>query len=327
MTNALLDSPAESLFTLSAKEKSETARIAEELRSVSNEVDSGSWVAAARSAWEELPVELRRRIREFRRHSGTGGALLVRGLPVGVDALGPTPTVDGSVQRTTSGPSALLLMTACGLGDPVAFRAEKSGALVQDVVPVPGREEFQGNAGSVDLMMHNENAFHGHRPDYVMLLCLRPDHEKVAGLTTSSIREALPLLSAEARDSLARPEFATLPPPSFGSSGGSTSEHAVLTGSSDDPEIRIDFAATEGLTTAASAALTELSSALVRVSHTTRMRAGDLAIVDNRVSLHGRTAFRPRYDGQDRWLQRTFVVKDLKRSRHMRPHDGYVLTR
>ena len=54
---------------------------------------------------------------------------------------------------------------------------------------------------------------------------------------------------------------------------------------------------------------------------------GDMAILDNRVTAHGRTAFQPRYDGADRWVQRTFVVADLRRSRDHRPHDGYVLTR
>ena len=48
-------------------------------------------------------------------------------------------------------------------------------------------------------------------------------------------------------------------------------------------------------------------------------------MVDNRVTVHGRTAFRPRYDGRDRWLQRTFVAADLRRSREYRPGDGYVL--
>lgn len=50
-------------------------------------------------------------------------------------------------------------LVACGLGDLAAYRAEKSGALVQDVVPVPGRERFSGNAGSALLTFHNENAF------------------------------------------------------------------------------------------------------------------------------------------------------------------------
>jgi L-asparagine oxygenase len=316
----MTDSVEDSVLTLCADDARDVLAVAEKLQVLSDAVDDAGWVAAARSAWDVLPLAYRQRIREFRRDSGAAGALLVRGLPIDEATLPPTPSAGGSA-------AALLVMTACGLGDPAAFLAEKSGALVQDVVPVPGQEEFQGNAGSVDLKMHNENAFHPHRPDYVMLLCLRPDHERVAGLSTTSIREALPLLSPTTRDRLARPEFSTQPPPSFGTGGGAQPAHPVLAGDLADPTVQVDFAATTALTPEAERALAELLTAFTAVARTRRMGTGDLAIVDNRTSLHGRTAFRPRYDGRDRWLQRTFAFTDLRRSRDFRPSDGYVLTR
>ena len=42
-----------------------------------------------------------------------------------------------------------------------------------------------------------------------------------------------------------------------------------------------------------------------------RSKPGDLLIIDNTVAVHGRSPFTPRFDGTDRWLQRTFVVSDL----------------
>lgn len=288
-------------------------------------VDALKWVAAARAAWDELPATLRRPVRSFRRQSGSHGALLVRGLPIDQASLPPTPTVLGSVQRTATVPAAVLLMVASGLGDPIAFRAEKMGALVQDVVPVPGQEEFQGNAGSVMLSFHNENAFHPHRPDYVMLLCLRSDHDQVAGLRVACVRQFLPLLSTETRQTLRRPEFITEPPPSFGAHGGATTAHCVLSGDEEDPDLQVDLAATEPLTAGARDALDELRDLFDRTAQTILLREGDLAIVDNRVAVHGRTSFRPRYDGNDRWLQRTFAAADVRRSRAYRRDDGYVL--
>lgn len=290
-------------------------------------IDDPAWVAAARHASGALPVQLRRALREFRRDPGEAGSLLVRGLPVGAGALPATPTVDGAVRREPSVAAAVLMLAACALGDPVAFRAEKSGALVQDVVPVPGKESFQGNAGSVDLSFHNENAFHQHRPDYIMLLCLRPDHDGVAGLRTASVRQALPLLGDADRAALLRPEFVTEAPPSFGAARDATAPHPVLSGAADDPDVRVDFAATSPLTPAATAALDRLRQAFESVAGSTRLVPGDLAVVDNRVAVHGRTSFRPRYDGADRWLLRTFVAVNLRRSRDHRPEDGYVMTR
>src|SRR5204862_6883498 len=112
------------------------------------------------SACDALRLALRRELRAFRRHSGPRGSLLVRGLLVDADSLPDTPSTADSVQREASVAAAVLMMVVCSLGDPVAYLAEKSGALVQDVVPVPGKERFSGNAGSALLTFHNENAFH-----------------------------------------------------------------------------------------------------------------------------------------------------------------------
>ncbi|MFD1935554.1 TauD/TfdA family dioxygenase [Nonomuraea mangrovi] len=250
--------------------------------------------------------------------------MIIRGLPVREQGLPDTPSVPGSVQRTATVSAALLIMIAAGLGDPSAFLSEKSGSLVQDVVPVPGKEKFQGNAGSVLLEWHNENAFHAHRPDYVMLLCLRADHEKISGLRTACARQVVPVLGDAAREALFADEFVTAAPPSF-DVGESTVHHAVLTGAPEDPDIQVDLAATTGQTARAQKALQELRTAFEQTALVHRLQPGELAIVDNRITVHGRTEFRPRYDGRDRWLQRTFVTNDLRRSRHQRPADGYVL--
>ncbi|HEX3782014.1 MAG TPA: TauD/TfdA family dioxygenase [Pseudonocardiaceae bacterium] len=314
-----------SAVTLDGVDSAAVAAVANELLTVAQgRLDTQEWVAAARDAWEHLPVNLRAAVRRFRRHSGPQGALILRGLPVEEHDVPDTPLVDGSVQRTATVPAAALVMIACGLGDPAAFLPEKSGALVHDVVPVPGKEEFQGNAGSVLLSFHNENAFHPHRPDYVMLLCLRPDYDRVAGLRTACIRQVLDQLSDTGRDALSSAEFTTMAPPSFGGAGG-TAPHPVLFGAADDPDLRVDFAATTALTRRGTDALEELRQAFGQAAKTHYLLPGDLAIVDNHVTVHGRTAFQPRYDGQDRWLQRTFALTSLRRSRGSRPDDGHVL--
>ncbi|WP_328318228.1 clavaminate synthase family protein [Streptomyces sp. NBC_00388] len=321
-----VSSPAS--LALSGAETEAVRRAAETVcRAAGGRLDDPETTAAARGGWEEVPGRLRAAVRTFRRDSGDCGVMLVRGLPVDEALLPPTPAVDGSVRRGATVPAAALLMTAAGgLGDPAAYAPEKSGALVQDVVPVPGKEDFEGNAGSTLLSFHIENAFHVHRPDFVMLLCLRADHDGAAGLRTGSIRQALPTLSQRTREALFRPEFSTQPPPSFGTTDADTPPRPVLCGDPEDPDLRVDFSATTAMTREARQALAELEAAVDATSHTVRLTAGDLVIVDNRVTTHGRTAFRPRYDGRDRWLLRTFAVADLRRSRGHRPGDGYVLS-
>ncbi|MDG4857113.1 clavaminate synthase family protein [Streptomyces sp. T-3] len=296
-----------------------------------DQVDSPEWVAGARDAWEDLPPLLRREVRRFRRHSGPRGTLVIGGLPVDQAALPATPTVPGSVQRQATISAAVLTMVACGLGEPLAYLAEKSGALVQDVVPVPGQETFHGNAGSVPLSFHTENGFHPHPPDYVIFLCLRADHDRRAGMRVAGIRQALPLLTPAGRQALFAPEFITTPPPSFGPDAAATepdvTPRPVLSGAAEDPDIRMAQLVTTPLTPRAAAALDEFGRACEATARTLRLTPGDLVVIDNRVTVHGRTAFHPRYDGADRWLQRVYVTTDLRRSRDHRPHDGHVLAR
>ncbi|MFD4658758.1 TauD/TfdA family dioxygenase [Kitasatospora sp. NPDC058444] len=295
-----------------------------------DQVDDPQWVDRARDAWDELPLPLRRAVRGFRRQSGPHGTLVIGGLPVDRATLPATPSVSGSVQRRVTVPAALLTMVACGLGEPFAYLAEKSGALVQDVVPVPGQESFHGNAGSVPLSFHSENGFHPHPPDYVVFLCLRADHDGIAGMRVAGIRQALPLLTPAGREALFAPEFLTAPPPSFGPDATSEAQaepRPVLSGAAEDPDIRMAQLVTTPLTPRATAALAEFGRACEATARTLRLTPGDLVVIDNRVTVHGRTAFRPRYDGADRWLQRTYVTTDLRRSRDHRPRDGHVLTR
>ncbi|MFJ5035781.1 TauD/TfdA family dioxygenase [Streptomyces sp. NPDC088560] len=296
-----------------------------------DQVDSPEWVARARDAWDELPLQLRRTVRRFRRHSGPHGTLVISGLPIDQAALPQTPAALGSVQRQATVPAALLTMVACGLGEPLAYLAEKSGALVQDVVPVAGQEAFHGNAGSVPLSFHTENGFHPHPPDYVVFLCLRADHDQIAGMRVAGIRQALPLLTPAGREALFAPEFITTPPPSFGPDAAASDPNAtprpVLSGAPEDPDIRMAQLVTTPLTARATAALAEFARACEATARTLPLTPGDLVVIDNRVTVHGRTAFQPRYDGADRWLQRTYVTTDLRRSRDHRPDDGHILAR
>ncbi|WP_207401181.1 TauD/TfdA family dioxygenase [Actinomadura roseirufa] len=289
-------------------------------------VDDPDWVAEARALSCHLPPRLLEMIRRYRHDPGPEGVLVIGNLPVDAAALPPTPTVAGSVERAATVPACVAVLVTLQLGEIVAYREEKSGALVQNVVPVHGRESSQSNAGSVPLEMHVENAFHPHRPDYVGLLSLRSEREGTGGTLTSSIRTVLPMLREEDREVLRRPRFVTEPPPSFQSSGAAEPpRHPLLEGDPADPNVRVDFFATTPVDVEAAQAMSHLRTAFLRASRPLLLASGEMAIVDNRVVVHGRTAFTPRYDGEDRWLHRTFVSLDNRRSRAHRTGNGPVM--
>lgn len=294
-----------------------------------NDEDPDLWrpdvarVVAARSA--ELPTGLATAVRVFRSATPRSGALLVRGLECLAEDR-PTPLAPGSYEDAMSLPAAATLLVAAALGEPVSFRSEKSGALVHNVVPVPGREAEQSNAGSATaLKMHVENAFHEHRPDHLVLACVRSDPTGDAGLRVSSIRNAVDDLPEDVVAALRRRQYLTERPPSFG--GGRAVEHAVLSGDPCDPNVCVDFAATRPGRDAPEVTepLHLLEEAIEAHTETLRLSVGDVAVVDNRVALHGRTSFRPRYDGTDRWLHRVYVSLDARRTRGDRLGDSFVI--
>jgi alpha-ketoglutarate-dependent taurine dioxygenase len=48
------------------------------------------------------------------------------------------------------------------------------------------------------------------------------------------------------------------------------------------------------------------------------LEPGDICFIDNYKVVHGRKAFKARFDGTDRWLKRTNITRDLRKSREFR---------
>jgi L-asparagine oxygenase len=291
-----------------------------------------AFVIEAQVQAAKLSSGLRRFLLEFRRFGHPGGGLLIRGIPIG-----PLPSTPDRADRRTGARSAaaagLSVLAAC-LGDQYGFRPELGGSIVQDILPVRGFERKQISTSSIaDLEAHTETAFSPYRPDYVALLCLRPDHEHQAGTTLSSIDAMLSLLDDHTIETLREPRFQTMVDPSFVIGEGlghniCVDPIRVLEGPARRPRLRVDFAremGTKGKDRGAQHALETLRRAAVETQAVVRLEAGEMLVLDNHYAVHGRTPFRPRYDGRDRWLLRSFITRDLGRSDNVRPGDERIV--
>jgi hypothetical protein len=247
---------------------------------------------------------------DFADSSHPSGALLVRNVPVG--SIGPTPPAP-TAPTTKDAVSELSLLTiARRLGQPVGYEPEHGGELVQNIVPTRHAAGRQTSTSSkVELMFHTEAAFHPHRPRYLLLLCLRGD--RAAQTTLCSISEVLPHLDPSIVDILFEPRFRTAVDESYlhGRRNVLGPLTPVLSGDRDRPSMVFDADLMVGADAAADGALRVLADAVAVHATAVVLEAGDLLVVDNDAAVHGRTSFTPRFDGTDRWLQRTFVVSDL----------------
>lgn len=282
-----------------------------------------AFMAAAGRASRLLPQAAHDALVAFTDAPDPSGAMLLQGVPIG--ALPPTPPSPTAPTGKDLWTEFLLLTVARRLGQPVGYLPEHGGDLVQNIVPTPTAADRQVSTSSkVELMFHTEAAFHPHRPRYLLLLCLRGNPE--AHTTLSSIQQVLPLLPADVVDTLFQPRFRTAVDESYlaGRSNVLGPAMAVLTGRRDTPSMIFDADLMVGIDAEADDALRALADVTARHHTSAVLQPGDLLVVDNNVAVHGRSPFTPRFDGSDRWLQRTFVVTDLAASAGER--DGRVIT-
>jgi len=281
------------------------------------------FVRAAGHATRLLPAAIHDALVDFADAPDPSGALLLRRLPLG--HLPPTPSTPTTPAAKDSVSELALLTVARRLGQPVGYEPEHGGDLVQNIVPTRTALDRQVSTSSnVHLMFHTEAAFHPHRPKYLLLLCLRGD--PAAQTTLSSITEVMPHLSDEVIEVLFHPRFRTAVDESYlhGRANVLGAPMAVLSGDREQPSMVFDADLMVGLDDEADEALRVLGAATAACHTSVALEAGDLLIVDNSVAVHGRSPFTPRFDGTDRWVQRTFVVTDLVASAGDR--DGRVIT-
>jgi L-asparagine oxygenase len=271
------------------------------------------FVRAAGHASRLLPATVHDALVDFTDDSGEHGALLLTGMPVG--DLPATPArPDAAVDKDPTSEMTLLTV-ARRLGQPVGYVQEHGGGIVQNIVPARDDERRQlSTSSSVTLEWHTETAFHPHKPRYLLLLCLRADPH--ARTLLSSVAHLLPALGDDAVRTLREPRFRARPDASFLAADASRPGELgplmpVITPAEPVPSFTYDGDLMIGVDADAQSALDRLGELVRSHASSISLESGDLLVVDNLRTVHARSAFRARYDGSDRWLQRAFVVSDL----------------
>jgi Fe(II)/alpha-ketoglutarate-dependent arginine beta-hydroxylase len=286
-------------------------------------LDASKAMASIQEAAQQLPDGIRTFLASAR--SKESPVFYLSGLPVsGNLALTPNDWQSSATGSAGGIEEVILLMCAALLGDPFGWVSQQRGRLVQDVLPVKGKEQSLTNSSSrAELKLHTEDVYHPRRCDYVGLLCLRnPD---AVGTTVSSVRTLT--IPEHTRSILRENRFRFFPDDShaesYEHSGGipnlserNFEEGPILLGSAQAPYLRIDpdFTTAHPDDVEADAALRELSESLMNAATREVVRPGELVFLDNYQVVHGRDPFTPRYDGYDRWLKRVNIIRDIRRA-------------
>ncbi|MDF3933462.1 TauD/TfdA family dioxygenase [Pseudomonas citronellolis] len=256
---------------------------------------------------------------EFKRQGAPGGRLLLRGATPDPDLM-PTTELTSEIERhkRTFFSEFYLVMLGKLLGEPFSYTQERNGAVIHNVRPSRRNEtNISSDSSAIILDLHNENIYHPVPPDYLLLSGLRRDPSGQAKTLVLGVDEVLSLLSKDEISTLSEFNFRTSVDYNFGNHDASRGDGPlirVLFGDLASPMIAYDDEYIVGVNTRAQAALDRLRVILHEHMVEVDLAPGEILLLDNLKTVHGRTAFNARYDGTDRWLQRLLVSRDLRRA-------------
>ncbi|HEY5835775.1 guanitoxin biosynthesis L-enduracididine beta-hydroxylase GntD [Streptomyces sp.] len=323
------------MLSLNQQEAEEISGLLAELRDDFASAEEPEFLLDAPVHARRLPRRVQDHLNRFRREEP--GFTVITGHRVDDTVVGPTPSHWNQLgtPSPTLDQDLLLVLYGALLGDVFGWATQQDGRMVHDVLPIKVNEGQQlGSAADVLLDWHTEDAFHPHRPDWVVLACLRnPTDTPTTIATADHLR-----LSDEDVAVLFEPRFRILPDnshlPQHNSAPGvdfgavermftDAPSIPLLWGDPDRPYMRVDrsfWGVADPADVTAGAVLERFTDAIEAQLREVVLRPGDFCFLDNYKVAHGRKPFPARYDGTDRWLKRVCVTRDLRKSRTDRPH-------
>lgn len=271
----------------------------------------------------KVPERIYHKLLHFRTYGSHTGFLLIKNFPLHNNELPTTPLGNHYKIGETTILARIQSIFLSIIGELIAYEAEGYGRLFQDVVPIPTMHNKQTSLGSnTELEIHTEQAFSNLKPDVLSLSCLRGD--KNAFTYILPVQYIINNLSKEEIELLRKPLWKTGVDLSFKLHGNEFIEGdirgpiPIIQGTPEDPFLVFDQDLMTGITYESQ----ELIQKIVNIYYKERieynLKSGDIIYIDNNRAVHGRSAFFPLFNGEDRFLVRCFAVFDYEKSNYAR---------
>jgi L-asparagine oxygenase len=187
----------------------------------------------------------------------------------------------------------------------VPYRDDRAGPMVMDIKPI--KHEMSVETTSYyswnNFDYHTDLQYVDAPPDFIAIICVRPDARGEGRSIFSDVRAAVRDLSPQIVAELQKPNFLFKAPPHF--RGGLLARKPILERDARGEfrvRVRFDRATTE--TPEAEAALQSLSAAFDKHRIEFLVDKDSAYVIDNRRVVHGRTPFSPTFSASDRHLKR-----------------------
>ena len=284
-------------------------------------------------ASHNIPLYITRLLKQFIKHGTDTGFLLIKNFPVDDASVPPTPSVANYPNKI--GETTLLARVQCillsAISEMIAYEAEGDGRIFQDVVPIESMEKQQTSLSSnVELEIHTEQAFSQLRPDILSLACLRGDSN--AYTYVLPVHRILDNVTSFEKNILTTPLWKTGVDLSFKLhnsefiDGDVRGPLPIIYGSETDPFLLFDQDLMTGMTPRANTLIKDICNIYYKNRVEYSLEPGDIILIDNRRAVHGRSSYKPKYDGTDRFLIRCFSTLDYDKSDYARKDGGRMVS-
>jgi L-asparagine oxygenase len=276
-----------------------------------------------------LPEKIKNSLHRFSisNHTNDTPFLLFRNVLPTIDSIEKTPEdIHQHIGETTllSKIQSILLSY---LGEMISYEAEGNGYLFQDIIPVKEMSGLQTSIGSnTELEIHTEQAFSSLRPDILCLACLKTDENALTYILPISV--LLSHLSTDEIELLWQPLWYIGVDLSFRINGKADekigpisilrSDNHAKTRDNENIFLVFDQDLMTGIHEEAQQMIIKITDIYYKYRITYCLQPGDILLLDNRFVVHGRSSFSPKFDGNDRFLIRSFAVLDYEKSEYAR---------
>lgn len=337
-------------LTVSQLELSELEEIEKLIRSLKNTfstVEDKAFADTCPLIGHGIPYRVRKLLNDFRNQRTGAGYLLIQGFPIDDESIGPTPAHWDApwVYPRVFREEIFQCLISSSMGDIYGWRTQENGRYLRHIVPIEkDKNEQLGGSSSVVLLWHIEEAFHPQRADMMTIMCYRNDEKAATNICSLSDLD----IPSHYWNILSQSRFYIEPDKSHMPENNISEQWAlgnddfaqirsflsdpkpipVLQGRKGYERLQVDEAfmhAVDG-DFEAKEALEWLFDQMNKNKHQIVMKPGDILLIDNRVTVHGRSPYVPNYGPKARWLRRVNITADLCKSYQWKekPHDRVI---
>ncbi|CAM6089156.1 unnamed protein product [Calypogeia fissa] len=265
-----------------------------------------------------LPQELVSRLENFMFDPTESAAMVIRGLPIDKEL--PPTEKDVHVKKEGKCVSETWLVGISRIVGQVFILSFLRGSrvgmgmLVRDLYTTPEKVDMVGAEGSKELLDFHVDYFPVASvkfPNVICFIAIRGDRNKEGKTLLCGNRRLYKMLDP-ADIELLRTEKIT-----WDANGAQFSNH-VIQGSETNPQINLFEENIPGLggfdkmvkgSPEARAAYKRVKEIAATLAEGVWTDCGDVLLVNQKKASHGRSPYAAKYDGHDRWLQRTYISR------------------